>query len=290
MLRVGPRDQVFAIAVAPEAGTASAVGALAFPGTYPIVAGRTTLGGLVDLAGGLAPDALARGAYLERRERSEPLETRSDVGGDPLDLEDAPDVRRFEDVSLPLGQLSDFNFVGRRLFAQETFRTPRVSLDIEAALAGNADVLLRDGDRLVVPTDLGQIRVYGQVSRSGYLPFRQGQDASAYIEQAGGLAPTATDVYVVHPATGLFSLGGPVLPGDAVYAAREPTADTPQLEQLSLQFRQFALQQERDLTQLQLQADRDRRQARFQLFQTVISTVGAVATIIFAVEALRPNN
>ncbi|MEL6616618.1 MAG: SLBB domain-containing protein, partial [Bacteroidota bacterium] len=94
-VRVGPRDQVFAITLAPEAGTAAAVGALRYPGTYPIRSGETTLASLVEMAGGLTDEALLRGAYLERHERSEPLETRDDIGGDPLDLLEAPVVSRF---------------------------------------------------------------------------------------------------------------------------------------------------------------------------------------------------
>lgn len=288
-VRVGPRDQVFAIANAPEAGTASAVGALRYPGTYPIRSGTSTLASLVDMAGGLTDEALLRGAYLERRERSEPLETRDDVGGDPLDLRQAPYVSRFDSVSIPIGRLSDLDFVGRRFFQLETYRTPRLSIDLEAALEDGQTVLLRDGDRLVVPRDIGQIRVYGQISRPGYVPYQDGLDAEDYVAAAGGLAPGATLVYVVDPSTGLFTsgLGTQVRPGDAVYAAREPTADTPELEQLTLQLRQLEVQQERDRLQLELQEQRDRRQARFQLYQAALSTIGAITTVIFTIEALR---
>ena len=90
-LRVGARDQVFAVSEAPDAGVAVVVGAVRYPGTYPIVAGETTLAELVAAAGGLQPDALARGAYLERSAepvrdtRATPVRTVSDASRLPAD-------------------------------------------------------------------------------------------------------------------------------------------------------------------------------------------------------------
>ncbi len=72
-LDILPRDGVYATAADPDAGQASVVGeGVRFPGTYPITAGQTTLAALVEMAGGLAPDALARAAALERRARTRP--------------------------------------------------------------------------------------------------------------------------------------------------------------------------------------------------------------------------
>ncbi|OZC03087.1 SLBB domain-containing protein [Rubricoccus marinus] len=281
--QVQPRDQIYAIGLAPEAGTATALGSVRYPGTYPITSGVTTLRSLLDMAGGLADDALVRGAYIERSAQSEPEAVRAEVSGEESLLSAAPRLSRLDSLSLGIGRLSGLDFVSRRLFVQETFRTPRLSVDLADALASGDDIALEDGDRLVVPEDFGLVRVYGQVVRPGYVPYSPGLAPEAYVQAVGGVAPSATDVYVVDAATGLFASGGLVREGDAVYVDREPTADTAQLESLALQNRQLALQTE----QIQIQDRQLRQQGRFQLYQTIISTVGAVATVIFAVEALR---
>jgi hypothetical protein len=225
---------------------------------------------------------LLRGAYIERQARAEPEEILAETGAETATRGGAPRLAPLDSLALDLGRRSDLDFGARRLFVQETVRTPRLAVDVEAALSGGG-VTLRDGDRLVVPVDLGLVRVYGQVTAPGYLPFREGLDAAAYVEAAGGLAPEATEVYVVDAATGVFASGGPVLPGDAVYAARRPSADSPQVESILIQTQQLAVQRE----QLELQDRRDRQQARFQLLQTAIQAVGAAVTVILAVEALR---
>jgi protein involved in polysaccharide export with SLBB domain len=266
-LDLQPRDQVSVVADAPDAGYASAVGAVRFPGAYPIVSGETSLGDLVDAAGGLTSEALLRGAYLERTARPTPQ-----AALDPLAIPtDRPrTVAVFDSSVTSLGQLSDLGLVGRRYYIQEYISTARLSVDVEQALRGSRDVVLRDGDRLVVPRDLGAVRVSGQVSDPGFVPFEPGLTAGDYVARAGGLGPAATTVYTVDARTGRFTAGRetPVLEGDAVFVDRPPTSDSATIENLALQ----AAREERE-------AERDRRQF---LIQTIATTISAVSTAIFA--------
>jgi protein involved in polysaccharide export with SLBB domain len=266
-LDLQPRDQVSVVADAPDAGYASAVGAVRFPGAYPIVSGETSLGDLVDAAGGLTSEALLRGAYLERTARPTPQ-----AALDPLAIPtDRPrTVAVFDSSVTSLGQLSDLGLVGRRYYIQEYISTARLSVDVEQALRGSRDVVLRDGDRLVVPRDLGAVRVSGQVSDPGFVPFEPGLTAGDYVDRAGGLGPAATTVYTVDARTGRFTAGRetPVLEGDAVFVDRPPTSDSATIENLALQ----AAREERE-------AERDRRQF---LIQTIATTISAVSTAIFA--------
>ncbi len=250
-LAVGPRDQIYAVAIDPDAGVAEAVGAVRFPGLYPITAGVTTLGDLIEMAGGLRADAFPRGAYLERRARSLPA---------ALSGNEAP--------------LSDLSLFGRQFITTELARTPRQPVDLSAARSG---VALIDGDRLVVPRDLGGVRVFGQVSEQRYVPFVPGEAASYYVDAAGGAGPSATEVYVLEAGSGrlIAGAGAEVREGDAVFVDRRPTGEDPTLAQL-------ALQEER----AEREASRDRRQL---LIQTLATTVSAISTLIFAYSVIRTN-
>lgn len=275
------RDGLYVVPLEPDAGLAVVAGAARYPGTYPVVSGRTTLAELVEMAGGLRDDALVRGAYLERAARAEPEDSDDDEA--PAFARDLTSDQ-LDGAAVTIGRLSGFGLLGRRFYAQEVLRTPRVSVDVPAALAGTAPVVLLDGDRLVVPYDLGAVRVFGQVAEAGYVPFVAGRTAGDYVEAAGGPGPTATAVYVVEAGTGRFVEGAaaPVGPGDAVFVDRAPTADSPQVEQLAIQEEQLALQQR----QVELQDRRDRQQARFQLIGTLVSIVGTAASLLIAYAAL----
>ncbi len=278
-LDVAPRDQISVTAASPDAGFASAVGAVAFPGAYPITSGRTTLGELVDAAGGLTDDALARGAYLERTARAEPQATLSSLAR-PSDR--AATIAAFDSTVTSLGALSDLGLVGRRYYVQEYASTARLSADVTGALTGSATVVLRDGDRLVVPRDLGAVRVFGQVGDPGYVPFQPGLTAGDYVGRAGGLGPASTTVYTVDARTGRFTPGPEtaVQAGDAVFVDREPTSDSAAFENLAIQQENVRLQEER----LEREATRDRRQL---LIQTVATTISAISTLIFAYTQLQ---
>lgn len=283
-LDIRARDQISVRTGSPDAGLASAVGALRFPGTYPVQIGKTTLSDLVASAGGLAPDALARGTYLERSARSEPLPFLSD---DDTEADSAIATSR-------PGQLSDLDLAGRRYFTEQTSSVPRLSVDLEDALSGRETITLRDGDRLVVPRDIGAIRVSGQVSAPGYVPFEPALTAGDYVARAGGPGPVATTVYTIDARTGLFKAGRdtPVQAGDAVFVDRPPTFDSPQFQSLAFEEQGQALQarsiavQEANLALQREQAERDaianRRQVIFQAVSSIAAALGALATVYVA--------
>src|SRR5690606_20617261 len=155
-------------------GTAEAVGAVAFPAGYRIVEGRTTLRDLVAMAGGFESDALVRGAYLERRG---PTGTRGDGALDAAALVADPTVAlelrqaALAAAAYDRARLSALDFLARQYLAREIVSYQRVSVDVEAALApGGPPVYLRDGDRLVLPYDVGALAVIGQVLRGADVP------------------------------------------------------------------------------------------------------------------------
>ena len=269
-LDVQPRDQIYAVPASPDADRARVDGAVRYPGTYPITEGETTVEALVAMAGGLRDDALVRGTTLQR-----PPSASSVIGTDETTV-----VGTGGTVSSDISVDSDLlgGLFSRQFFASQTGQTPRVALDPAQAISGSQAVPLRGGDVLTIPFDDGLVRVYGRVQRGGYVPFVPGTAAQDYVARAGGLGPTADEVYVVDATTGQLVEGAAteVRPGDAVFVNSLPSPNTPEFAQLALQERQDTRE---DL--------RDRRQARYSAIQTALSVVGTVASLIIAYSALN---
>ena len=79
----------------------------------------------------------------------------------------------------------------------------RLVVDVPRILAGDAsaDVLLQDGDALVVPKLVESITVAGEVYEPGSFRFEQGLSFSDYLELAAGITDRARkkDIYVIEP-------------------------------------------------------------------------------------------
>ena len=244
-----PGDQLYVLARDENAGTAAVAGLVRYPGVYPIREGQTTVAELVERAGGLLPDALPRAAALLR----------------------APGEAGTEGLATEAVRLSGFDVVRRAYLEQEAARPAQVSVDLVDVLSGAAPpVYVRSGDRLVVPSGAGTVYVFGQVLRPGLVPFGGGRVAADYVAAVGGAAPGAERTFVIEAGTGRYVEGAdaPVGPGDRVFVEREPRADTPQLRQLELAL------------------ESDRRNRTLQVVQTAFGAIGAVATLIFAYDAL----
>lgn len=260
---LAPRDRV--LLVEPEPATALVEGYVRFPGSYPIVEGETTLRDLLEAAGGVRPDGLLRGAYLERRSPTPNGEADLLAAADPLQ-------RALRDrLAFEAARLSDLPFGSRVYLARELEAFQRVSLALEDDAADVPPIPLRDGDRLVVPRDPGAVLVVGQVRHPGYVPLHEGADAAYYVAAAGGRGPAATAVYVREAGSGLLrpADGAPLRSGDTVFVDRVLVADTETLQSLTLQERQLSLQQQQEV-----------RNRRVQLAQIALSALTTAATLV----------
>ena len=56
---------------------------------------------------------------------------------------------------------------------------------------GDADIILREGDRLVVPQYNGTVKINGAVMYANTVAYEKGKKASYYIDQAGCFASDA---------------------------------------------------------------------------------------------------
>ncbi len=190
-----------------EISQAAIYGFVNFPGTYPIENAKTTLRDLVELGGGLKPEASVSAAYIERRQSQ---------------------------ARKPGSENSELDFFERTYF-QKSLGQNRISINIEAALAPDGeDVILYSGDVVVFPRDEQTVHVVGNVLKPGYIPYIPGKTAAYYIQLAGGEAPLSTGSYIFEAGTGkVYADAGAILrPGDTVFINRESIADSPELQAL----------------------------------------------------------
>ena len=208
-----------------ESATATIEGRVAFPDTYQIESGVTTLRELVDLSGGLLSDANVRTAILERTGAEELSEV---SGSSEFFEEDDPE----NSVTVP------FDFF-RRGFTHPYSgpRGSRVAVDMAGALSGQGPrVVLYDGDRVIFPRDEGTVFVTGHVSQPGYVAIQAGATAEYYVARAGGAGPGSTEIYVYEGSSGQVRAGaGQIIrSGDAIFVDR--------MEQVVVQMRQSRAQ------------------------------------------------
>jgi protein involved in polysaccharide export with SLBB domain len=186
-----------------EQKVASVVGQVRRPGTYPIRPETTTVRELVEMAGGLTPEAALTAATLRRA-----IWLVAGTSDRPNDLDSlfANDERY------------------RRRTTVEIQDSAFVSIEFEKLFAEGKDVStarLRDGDRLVVPWRESQVTVFGAVSRPGILAFEPGHTLDDYIRAAGGFSQRASkkDVSLIKRGTGTRIASGDVSridPGDQI--------------------------------------------------------------------------
>jgi polysaccharide biosynthesis/export protein len=177
-------------------------GEVRFPGDYPIERGER-LSSVIARAGGLTEHAFLEGSVflredLRRREREQ-----IDRLVDRLEA-DLGSIAMQASRAAALGAGAEQSFaVGQALLTQLRSAEPigRLVIDLPAVLRGDAghDVILRDGDRLMIPERSQEVMVLGEVQYATSHVYRRGQRRGDYIAASGGLTANADErrVYVV---------------------------------------------------------------------------------------------
>lgn len=158
-------------------------GHVMFAGTYTLSKKNERLSDLIKHAGGVTNVAYVRGARLERRltenERVR-YENTLRLSRSQMGAKDSIDNRKLE--------ISDIYYVGINL--EEALRNP----------GSDADVILREGDVVVVPEYNSTVRVSGDVMMPSTIPYTEGKNMKWYIKNAGGYSPNAkkSKAYIVY--------------------------------------------------------------------------------------------
>lgn len=174
---VKPGDRVYVGGkpLAKSLGSVSISGQVTRPGGYSISPGVTTVKELVELAGGLLPEAAAQSARLVRYQDDRLHGERQRLTNKPLRSQSKDDPSMLADIEMSAE------------FSRWTYGTVVLDLTAEEGDAGWAgEVTLEDGDRLEIPSQPMGVRVLGYVNHAGEVPWVENGDLNYYLVQAGG--------------------------------------------------------------------------------------------------------
>lgn len=146
-------------------------GEVAFAGTYVLDRKELRLSDIVKNAGGITNKAYIKGARLERRMTAEQRQRTLDALKTVQKQMDSLDISAIE--VKPIIQ---------------------VGIELDKALSEpgcDADIVLEDGDRLVIPQLTNTVKVDGQVMFPNAVAFKENAKLKHYIEQAGGYGMNA---------------------------------------------------------------------------------------------------
>ncbi len=167
-----------------RAGVVSVKGEVYAPSAYPIVNGETKLSEVIRMAGGVTPYASLAGAHINRADDPSQYRTKP-LLADP--------IAGMANSSLTLEDSTRFKF-------DNELQQNRVSTDfIELIARGNSskDVVLQNGDEIVIPRDPGAVMVYGRVGHPGWVAYKEGVENEYYIFAAGGYTTPANPGRVI---------------------------------------------------------------------------------------------
>lgn len=190
-----------------EAGNITVTGEVRFPGVYPIHRGETLVSAMKRV-GGLTDLAFPEGAVFIREE----LKTREKDQLEMLSNRLQSDLAALALEALTTSAVSNSGgggnaaqglAVGQQLIEQLRNTKPvgRLVINIASVMKGGAgaDVLLRSGDKLLVPKRTQEITILGEVQSPTSHIYKPGLTRDDYISRSGGTTQKADRkrIYVV---------------------------------------------------------------------------------------------
>lgn len=144
-------------------------GEVLFSGTYTLEKKSQRLSDIIRQAGGVTKMAYVQGARLERTITQDERLKMNDVR--KMLLTQSGEKDTLDAKKLDFGD------------------TYYVAIELDKALANpgsNYDVILREGDRIIVPEFSSTVKVSGDVMSPSTVAYREGKSVGYYIDQAGG--------------------------------------------------------------------------------------------------------
>ena len=191
-------------------------GQVMFSGTYTLAEKHERLTDVIYKAGGVTDLAYTKGARLERHitpdERLR-MQTILKMTQAQSGQKDTVDIKKLD--------LGDTYYVG---------------IELDKALAnpgGDADVMLRAGDRIIVPEYNGTVKISGDVMYPNTVSFQKGKRPAYYIDQAGGWGNRAkkSHTYIIYMNGTVAKVGhnAKVSPGCEIIVPSKPKRDAPSI-------------------------------------------------------------
>lgn len=173
-------------------------GAVNNPGKYLVNEGAGILD-LVTIAGGYTDTAYPFGGVLENNQTKKINEK----AGEKLYESFIDEISNISSVAG--AQKIEMGFLAELISEiKNTKASGRVSAEFNLEKLQNdpsLDILLQEGDKVIIPEFLDHIYVFGEINTEGTIRYKQGADIKYYIDKKGGYSPYANkrNVYVLHP-------------------------------------------------------------------------------------------
>ena len=189
-----PFDEVF-VRKSPgykEQQNVSVDGEVQFSGDYSLTKQNERLSDLIKKAGGVTSMAYVAGARLERK-MNEAERIRYE---ESVKMQKQQQEATMMEQALKSGR-SVSEIKAATSTSQEKLRIPEtyyVGIELDKALANpgsDEDIVLREGDRLVVPGMTSTVKISGEVMYPNTVGYVAGKKAKYYINQAGGYGTNA---------------------------------------------------------------------------------------------------
>ena len=170
-------------------------GEVMFGGTYTLSRRNVRLSDLFQRAGGATEQAYIKGARLMRK-ANEAEKARMEA---VLKMQREQQQKNLLQLAASSNNASAITQTAKEAKDADLlkFNVPEeypVGIDLEEALnkpGSDADIILREGDRLVVPQYNGTVKINGAVMYANTVAYEKGKSVSKYIAEAGGYASDA---------------------------------------------------------------------------------------------------
>lgn len=175
----------------------SVSGEVMFPGDYSLASKTQRLSDVVKMAGGVTSFGYAKGARLERKVNTEERIRMEEVM--KLQREQYEELQKEQAISLANAKTSatGLDVDASKSALMDKFKvgdTYYVGIELDKAMANpgcEQDIILREGDKIVVPEYNGTVKVNGAVLYPNTVNFTSGKKFKYYLSQAGGFSNNA---------------------------------------------------------------------------------------------------
>jgi len=197
-----------------EQETVRLEGEVRFPGEYPIKRGET-LRSVIARAGGLTAIAFPAGSVFTRASLRDRERKQKDILADRLQQDLATlSLQSSQSGGQTADSASETLAVGKTLLRdlRNAEAVGRLVIDLDRVMAAqqgsDADLILEDGDRLIVPKRAQVVTVIGEVQNPTSHLYDASVSRDDYVRRSGGTTPRADEkrIYVVR-ANGSVEVG-----------------------------------------------------------------------------------
>lgn len=188
--------------------TVTLEGEIVFAGSYTLPNDRTRLSDIIKRAGGLKKNSFPRNAKLIRA----------------MDSTEYERMRQLQELAIAREDttITD-SYIEKTIY--------NVAIDLEEAMknpGSSADLILRNGDRIIVPEQLNTVKISGEVLYPNDVTFMDGKSKSYYINEAGGYTKRAQKrrAYIVYANGHVSKLSkGKIEPGCEIVVPKKIQKD-----------------------------------------------------------------